>query len=76
MLTITRSSISMLTTTHLRAISMPRKIERSFKTITALTSAIVTTIEFKQQKNKNSIQYQEHFLTEYSSTLTTYTYNS
>ena len=43
---------------------------------TALTSAIVTTVEFKQQKNNNSIQYQEHFLTEYSSTLTTYTHNA
>jgi hypothetical protein len=56
---------------------MPREIEGSFKNHhTALTFAIVTTVEFKQQKNNNGIQYREHFLTEYSSTLTTYTMRS
>jgi hypothetical protein len=59
MLTSTRPSINMLTITHLRAISMPRKNRKKFRNQhNAFTSAIVTTIEFKQQKNKNSIQYQ------------------
>jgi hypothetical protein len=64
MLTSTRPSINMLTITHPGAVSMPHKNRKKFRNKhTAFTSAIETTVEFKQQENKNSIQYQEHVLT-------------
>jgi hypothetical protein len=67
----------MFAITHLRATSMPREIQRNFKTITLhLLLQLWILLDSNNGKTITTFSTEMRFLTKYPSTLTTYTKHS